>query len=116
MTGIVAGYVLALVTGGASLALVSAGAAIELAGTGLQVPEMIALGNHGRIAYVAGSSLLFGGVGTVIKRTESVSKITKTDAGILNFINDTWNKTADFIFNHTTKWNEEEDKNKDQNR
>lgn len=49
MTGIVAGYVLALVTGGASLALVSAGAAIELAGTGLQAPEMIALGNHGRI-------------------------------------------------------------------
>lgn len=111
-----AGYVLAPVTEGASLALVPAGAAIELVGTGLQVPEMIASGDHGRIAYAAGSSLLFGGMGTVIKRTESVGTITKTDAGILNFINDIWNKTADFIFNHTTKLKEGEDKNKDQNR
>lgn len=111
----VAGYGLAPVTGGASLGLVPVGTAIELVGTGLQVPEMIASGDHGRLAYTAGSVILFGGVGTVIKKAESVGKITKTDAGILNFINDAWNKTADFIFNHTTKLKEDEE-NQYQNR
>ena len=111
MATTVAGYVLAPVTEGASLALVPAGAAIELIGTGLQVPEMIASGDHGRIAYAVGSSGLFGGITKTIDRAASAGKISKIDKDILNFINEMWNRTSEAIYNQTLK-NKEKDKGK----
>ena len=65
-------------------------------------------GEYGNLAYTMSSSLLFGGAAKVIDNATIAGKITKTDNVILNIINEMWEKTADFIYNHANKVKEEE--------
>ncbi|MBK1442731.1 RHS repeat-associated core domain-containing protein, partial [Parapedobacter sp. ISTM3] len=101
-----AGYLAAPFTEGGSLVLVPVGEAIEVTGTGLGLLPKISQGKYGDVLYTVGSNRLFGGITKAVDKAQAAGQITKTDGAILNFVNELWNKTADFIYNH------DEDKNK----
>ena len=95
-----AGYLAAPITEGASLlTVVPLGAGIEDVALGINTALDFTEGNDGKALTNLGIRAVFGSTAKGINNMKSAGKLTQTDTGILQFVNDSWNQFANFISN-----------------
>ena len=91
------GFVAAPFTEGTSLVLVPVGEGIEDAGAAINFAMDIQEGNFDEAIASAGTTVLFGATGKKIKQMEDGGKLSKSDGGILSFLNEVGNQISNFI-------------------
>ena len=92
-----ASFAAAPFTEGTSLVLVPVGEGIEDAGTAINFAMDIQEGNFDEAIASAGTTVLFGATGKKIKQMEDGGKLSKSDGGILSFLNEVGNQISNFI-------------------
>jgi len=104
------GFVAAPFTERTSLALVPVGEGIEDAGAAINFAMDIQEGNFDEAIISADTTVLFGTTGKKIKQMEDAGKLSKSDGGILSFLNEVGNQISNFI--EESFFNQDEKENK----
>jgi hypothetical protein len=91
------GYTAAIPTEGASLALIPAGEIIEDVGVGIEIIMDLGEGNTTDALVTGGIKLAFGSTSSGINKLQKAEKLSKTDSGILQFVNECWNQASNYI-------------------
>lgn len=105
-----AGYAAAPFTAGESLVLVGAGKAVE--NTGSVINGMLDL-SDGKCGKVAGNVIVgaaFGTLGSKVEAMKDAGKLSNESSGIMQFIMDAYEKTANTIVNAVSNRNNEKKK------
>ena len=110
-TLMLAGYVGAPFSGGATLPLVPIGGKIMAVGGAIDMVSDFNKGNYESVAIDLSINAIFGGLGKGIRQLKNADKLNNADEAILNFFKDLSKATSDELKNQVEKKVNEENTN-----